>query len=32
VHGVPADLVKSMITGVDSLPPWWKVRLVLNDR
>jgi predicted kinase len=31
-HGVPDNVIDAMISGVESLPPWWKVRLVLSNR
>lgn len=29
-HNVPPHVIDSMISGVEALPSWWKVRVVLN--
>jgi NEDD4-binding protein 2 len=31
-HNVAAEVIQQMITGVDSLPPWWQVSLITNTQ
>ena len=29
-HGTPPATIDGMVNGVEALPPWWKVRVVVN--
>jgi len=31
VHGVPPETIDAMFKGLEAIPPWWKVRVVMSS-